>query len=54
MIDPVDEAELLALDDEPPDPPLEQPATATAASPAAITAIRRIAIPQVGYGAMIS
>jgi hypothetical protein len=45
VIDPVGEAELLALDDEFPEPPLEQPATAIAASPATITAIRRIVIP---------
>src|ERR1700734_440650 len=43
------EGELLALGDELPDPLplLEQPATATAASPAAITAKRRIVIPLV-------
>jgi hypothetical protein len=39
-----DGAELLALEDELPEPLLEQPATATAASPAAITAKRRIVI----------
>jgi hypothetical protein len=39
-----DDAELLALEDELPEPVLEQPATATAASPAAITAKRRIVI----------
>jgi hypothetical protein len=44
VIDPVDEAELLALEGELPEPLLEQPATATAASPAAITAKRRIVI----------
>jgi len=44
VIEPVGEAELLALEDELPDPLLEQPATATAASPAAITAKRRIVI----------
>jgi hypothetical protein len=44
VIDPVGEAELLALEDELPEPLLEQPATATAASPAAITAKRRIVI----------
>src|ERR1700733_9609439 len=51
VIAPVDaaEGELLALGDELPDPLplLEQPATATAASPAAITAKRRIVIPLV-------
>ena len=48
VIVPVEAAdgELLALGDELPDPLLlEQPATATAASPAAITAKRRIVIP---------
>jgi hypothetical protein len=44
VIVPVGEAELLAPDDEVPEPLLEQPATASAASPAAITAKRRIAI----------
>jgi hypothetical protein len=39
------EAELLALEAELPEPLLEQPATATAASPAAIKTIRRIVIP---------
>src|SRR5580693_2825650 len=48
VIVPVDaaEGELLALEDELPDPLLlEQPVTATAASPAAITAKRRMVIP---------
>jgi hypothetical protein len=49
VIDPVGEAELLALDDEFPEPLLEQPATAIAASPAARTAIRRIVIPWLEY-----
>jgi hypothetical protein len=39
-----DDAEPLALEDELPEPLLEQPATATAASPAATTAKRRIVI----------
>jgi Aldehyde dehydrogenase family len=49
VIVPVDaaEGELLALEGELPEPLLEQPATATAASPAAITAKRRIVVPLV-------
>jgi len=42
VIVPVDEDAGLALDDEPPEPLLEQPAAATAASTAAITVKRRI------------
>jgi hypothetical protein len=46
VIDPVDpDGELLAPDDELPEPPLEQPAAATAITPAAIMAKRRILTP---------